>query len=198
MLTSVRRVRCDEAKPYCERCVSTGRRCDGYTVAARVEPLNSPPSLVNVPTAELRAIRFFQERTSAQISGLYDCEFWNRFVLQTATHDDGVRHALVALSSLHEMFATGDATIRDKVTNSFAMRHYNLAIRRHLKRLDTPNYTIHFEEHLAPWLIFICIEASVSPAPPEDLEALAKALSNDATDNPRPFRIGVVPSEENS
>ncbi|KAL2807765.1 hypothetical protein BJX63DRAFT_60948 [Aspergillus granulosus] len=26
----IRRVKCDEGKPSCSRCVSTGRKCDGY------------------------------------------------------------------------------------------------------------------------------------------------------------------------
>lgn len=29
-LSRVRRVKCDEARPNCRRCISTGRRCDGY------------------------------------------------------------------------------------------------------------------------------------------------------------------------
>jgi hypothetical protein len=26
----IRRVKCDEGKPNCQRCISTGRKCDGY------------------------------------------------------------------------------------------------------------------------------------------------------------------------
>lgn len=29
-LSRIRRVKCDEARPNCRRCISTGRRCDGY------------------------------------------------------------------------------------------------------------------------------------------------------------------------
>src|SRR5436190_22051754 len=28
----IRRVKCDEAKPWCMRCMGTGRKCDGYAV----------------------------------------------------------------------------------------------------------------------------------------------------------------------
>ncbi|KAJ5501987.1 hypothetical protein N7463_004861 [Penicillium fimorum] len=31
MTCKVRRVKCDEEKPHCRRCISTGRKCDGYT-----------------------------------------------------------------------------------------------------------------------------------------------------------------------
>ncbi|KAJ6785315.1 hypothetical protein PWT90_04608 [Aphanocladium album] len=30
MTCRIRRVKCDEGKPHCRRCLSTGRRCDGY------------------------------------------------------------------------------------------------------------------------------------------------------------------------
>src|SRR5271170_3044775 len=30
MLLRIRQIKCDERKPRCERCTSTGRNCDGY------------------------------------------------------------------------------------------------------------------------------------------------------------------------
>ncbi|KAI2606693.1 hypothetical protein GGR54DRAFT_652275 [Hypoxylon sp. NC1633] len=42
---SIRRVKCDETKPACTRCTSTGRKCDGYGGAApprRKKPSPSP------------------------------------------------------------------------------------------------------------------------------------------------------------
>lgn len=27
----IRRIKCDETKPHCQRCTSTGRKCDGYS-----------------------------------------------------------------------------------------------------------------------------------------------------------------------
>ncbi|PVI02280.1 hypothetical protein DM02DRAFT_311331 [Periconia macrospinosa] len=36
----VRRIKCDEIKPHCRRCTSTGRKCDGYAV---VVPIVQPP-----------------------------------------------------------------------------------------------------------------------------------------------------------
>ncbi|KAH4069175.1 hypothetical protein HBH98_012240 [Parastagonospora nodorum] len=43
----IRKVKCDEEKPFCKRCTSTGRTCDGYDVTFRPpsnSPKNSPPS----------------------------------------------------------------------------------------------------------------------------------------------------------
>lgn len=50
----IRRIKCDEEKPFCRRCVSTGRKCDGYnshqlrfpsqTVSSVVAPVSIPRS----------------------------------------------------------------------------------------------------------------------------------------------------------
>ncbi|CAH0025764.1 unnamed protein product [Clonostachys rhizophaga] len=39
----IRRVRCDQQKPECNRCVSTGRKCDGYSDSS-ITPSPEPPS----------------------------------------------------------------------------------------------------------------------------------------------------------
>ncbi|KAI1090650.1 hypothetical protein F5B19DRAFT_484417 [Rostrohypoxylon terebratum] len=43
-ITWIRRVKCDETKPACTRCTSTGRKCDGYGGAAPPRPKRSPSS----------------------------------------------------------------------------------------------------------------------------------------------------------
>lgn len=42
-MTRIRRVRCDEGKPACNRCVSTGRKCDGYETPAESSDSNTLP-----------------------------------------------------------------------------------------------------------------------------------------------------------
>ncbi|KAI0890176.1 uncharacterized protein GGS22DRAFT_183523 [Annulohypoxylon maeteangense] len=39
---AIRRVKCDETKPACTRCTSTGRKCDGYGGTAPPRPKKSP------------------------------------------------------------------------------------------------------------------------------------------------------------
>lgn len=34
----IRRIKCDETKPHCSRCTSTGRACDGYLIPERKKP----------------------------------------------------------------------------------------------------------------------------------------------------------------
>lgn len=42
----IRRKKCDEAKPFCSRCTSTGRKCDGYSSSA----LERSPVLTTYPS----------------------------------------------------------------------------------------------------------------------------------------------------
>ncbi|ENH65134.1 hypothetical protein FOC1_g10005986 [Fusarium oxysporum f. sp. cubense race 1] len=66
------KVKCDEARPACTRCTSTGRKCDGYQTEAPSPPAKSSPSVISSPTSvvstyttrpEARSFQFFIEKT---------------------------------------------------------------------------------------------------------------------------------------
>lgn len=168
----VRRVKCDESKPTCDRCTSTGRKCDGYLSEdhpkATCQDLSARPSpFANASAHEFRAFQFFHEQTRHQLSGFHDCELWDMLVLQVAQEDVAVRHALVAFSTLHETFARrltghGDNQV---ASDQLALRQYNLAIRRHLDQLGGARFPANLDERaMVPCLIFICIEVSLTLA----------------------------------
>lgn len=86
-------MKCDEAKPECERCTSTGRKCDGYVIP---KPKKTAPTLkANVQeltlaravsweqgdSAERRAIDYFRCHTAPGVSGYFDTDFVRRFFL---------------------------------------------------------------------------------------------------------------------
>lgn len=106
---------------------------------------------------ERRAYQFFQERSSKQLSGLYECEFWSRTILQAIFTDPGIRCAVVALGSLHEGYEqTGNA--KDS-HDDFALKQYNAAIRHHidlLSGLQTDPDKV--DNYVASCMIFVCIE----------------------------------------
>lgn len=168
--STVRRVKCDENKPACDKCTSTGRKCDGYSSEddpkATGQVLSARPShFVNVSAHEFRAFQFFHEQTRFQLSGFHDCELWDMLVLQAAQEDIAVRHALVAFSTLHEAFARRSREHDDDQTASdqLALRQYNLAIRRHLDRLGGSDFPCNLDERaMVPCLIFICIEVRLN------------------------------------
>lgn len=159
--------------------------------------LTPPPSLFGASGPERRALQFFYQRTSSQLSGFYSCEFWNTIVLQIASWDDGIRHGLVALASLHEEYEREGAASVPSATNRFALVQYNLAIRQHLEGVRDRGLSENVEVFVAPCLIFICIEVGYFPsnlrASEHVLDANAYSIPTDASG---PFWIGSVPREK--
>ena len=113
----IRRIKCDEGKPSCKRCTSTGRKCDEYqTEIARcgklelaLHPDAFTSTISNAPRSgatnyELRALQHFQTRTISALSASFDCDFWNIVVLQVSDTQAPVRSAIIAFSGLHESF----------------------------------------------------------------------------------------------
>ncbi|KAL4793034.1 hypothetical protein BDV19DRAFT_380354 [Aspergillus venezuelensis] len=145
-----RKVKCDENKPHCHRCTSTGRKCDGYSSPTNTRPsstraLNLNLSLIHRPLPSLtlfttpstalerRSFQFFYERTVPSLSGYTGSDFWNRLVLQVSQREKPVWHALIALGSLHENFE-GDRVVpglwlRRRGWDCFALKEYLCAIR---------------------------------------------------------------------
>lgn len=165
----IRKVKCDETKPYCLRCTKTGRKCDGYldprNLASRRRPKDPTPQdhilgpLLDLSTAEeKRAFYFFQHVTAPCISGDFDAVFWRSIVLQVAQTEPAVRHAVLSVSTLHEGLTQG--TIVQSTdgcpTQSFALQQYNKAIARLLDQMNNP-----LTKPLASLLtcvLFVCIE----------------------------------------
>lgn len=98
LLDRIRRIKCDEAKPACLKCTSTGRSCDGYAVAkadllhttranlsaCRLPPLTIPNelSLVKLRTSpERRAFHFFCHHLWPQVTMALRSEFWDSLIL---------------------------------------------------------------------------------------------------------------------
>lgn len=168
----IRKVKCDETKPFCLRCTKTGRRCDGYVdprvlAGRRRSKDGGPHDYVLGPLLELsapeekRAFYFFQHVTAKSISGDFDPVFWRVTVLQISQSEPAVRHAVLAVSSLHEGLGAGAvAPLSDgplsQSTQPFALQQYNKAISRLLAQMSNP-----LTKPLASLLtcvLFVCIE----------------------------------------
>ncbi|KAK0611229.1 hypothetical protein B0T14DRAFT_439375 [Immersiella caudata] len=124
-----RRVKCDERKPACQRCISTGRVCDGYgiwggggnaygsaeravntlmsqmdrKVPSGSKALNAktPAALPGLNQQEYLAFDFFRTRTATKIPGVFGSDFWDTLVLQLSIGEPAVLHAVVALAATH-------------------------------------------------------------------------------------------------
>ncbi|GKZ28226.1 hypothetical protein AbraIFM66950_000038 [Aspergillus brasiliensis] len=139
---AIRRVKCDEARPSCLRCTSTGRKCDGYTTnlnSALTSTVLARPSHAltgfRYATGErdIRSFQFFYEKTVFSLAGYCGSELWSRSVLQVSQQEKPVWHALVALGALHENFENRHQIpgpwFSRKGHDTFALQQYLAAIR---------------------------------------------------------------------
>ncbi|KIW40067.1 uncharacterized protein PV06_08620 [Exophiala oligosperma] len=145
----IRRIKCDEQKPACVKCRSTGRQCDGYDEnigrASIIQPHDhsylrclSPlgnlyPTWAPPQHWDSNALQFFQIRTIANLSGYFRSELWERYVLQLSVLEPSIFHATVALGSLHRWYVNG----RPPNPDPSVFHHYNKAI-HHLLRPMNP------------------------------------------------------------
>ncbi|CAN8096693.1 unnamed protein product [Discula destructiva] len=167
----IRKVKCDETKPFCLRCTKTGRQCDGYLDPRALRskrrsvkdavPLNHALStLLSFATPdEKRALCFFQQYTAPCISGDFDAVFWRTIVLQICQAEPAVRHAVLAVSSLHEGLSGTTAFIdgsQIRPQQSFALLQYNKAIACLLDQMSS-SLTKPLASVLT-CILFVCIE----------------------------------------
>ncbi|KAF5006678.1 hypothetical protein FDECE_6970 [Fusarium decemcellulare] len=154
----IRKVKCDEAKPHCLRCIKTGRRCDGYRTSPNSSP--EPSSLSPAPgfnsPAETHAFDYYRTRTSKILSGAIDGSFWSGIVLKMSATEPAVRHAILAISSLHEVVEARSRNPHGKALDTrFAFRQYGNAI------TSLRNWSQREEPSVIPLLVcllFICVE----------------------------------------
>ncbi|KAI1189773.1 hypothetical protein F5B17DRAFT_166967 [Nemania serpens] len=151
----IRKVKCDEGKPSCSRCKSTGRKCDGYVSRPASSALSwhRPRHLfLNVNDAsERRSLEFFYEVAAPVLSGPLDPYFWTHLVLQFSQMEPAVRHAVVAVGSLYEQALRHPDTTSLLCDDRLVLPHYNAAI-RHLRTIKNESLV------LLVCVLFVCIE----------------------------------------
>jgi hypothetical protein len=143
-------VKCDETNPSCSACTSTGRKCDGYE-----QSIDTPSDLSNVITSglgwspsvefigtekECHSFQFFRQKTAAQLSGFFGGDFWETLLLQAALHEPSIRHAVLALGSLHRNFEQNNGLIMSSHTDGwsddFTLKNYSQAIKTLIEPLS--------------------------------------------------------------
>ncbi|KAJ3529528.1 hypothetical protein NM208_g9718 [Fusarium decemcellulare] len=140
----IRRIRCDEGKPSCKRCLSTGRNCDGYGISTShprpsatiteslndITHVNASADLRLLGTQrcpnEVRSFRFFMEVAAPSLAGALQTDFWLREVPQVCLADPAIWHAAVSLGSSHEGYVLRRPPGPN--SNSFTIKHFNMAI----------------------------------------------------------------------
>nr|AYN62236.1 Zn2Cys6 fungal transcriptional regulatory protein TP06213 [Talaromyces pinophilus] len=168
-----RRVKCDEAKPACQRCVRSKRQCTGYIdITASNKKAQAFKITYYVPQM------YWKTGISEDIEEEHalDCFFyWNTncfpleltrpFRRQDILHEPAIRHAMVAMGILHEIYRyqiTGPPETQRRI---IAMQHYGKAIQSLLSRQKTDAFTTDRSKKtmsisLLACLLFVSLELS--------------------------------------
>ncbi|KAK4159606.1 hypothetical protein QBC43DRAFT_381792 [Cladorrhinum sp. PSN259] len=126
-----RKIKCDEVKPNCQRCTSTGRQCDGYrsstpeTRKRAITTLSAHPQGLFQSDDERRSFSFFQTRAGKSLGGYFNQPFWGRQVMQAAIHYPSIRHLVIAIGSAYEDLETGKPSTKME----FAFQQCNSSIK---------------------------------------------------------------------
>lgn len=168
----VRKVKCDEGKPQCQKCSTTGRKCDGYQ--SRFKDAGSKflhPKVAN-PESEICSSRteitlehierlnhYFSTKTLGNIK--LDCSKEAKEILEGSLTDPLVRSAVASLVLLRQDLETvGDdwiAQLYPTTSYHHGLEQYNLALNGLTSNLSPPT-TQGLRSLLLCCHIFISIE----------------------------------------
>lgn len=155
-----------------------GKQCGGYpsphpsktTVSNRSSPDLPTPEwqLAWLPGSpkERRAIEFFYHRTAPQLSGLFSHSFWGLIVFQLSICEPAIRHAMIAVSTIHEAAEETDiratylanpiATHNEKAKLAFIS--YSKAIHFLIEEIQRTNTEHSLRIPLTACMMLICAE----------------------------------------
>ncbi|KAM3521915.1 hypothetical protein NHJ13051_005968 [Beauveria bassiana] len=109
----------------------TGRNCEGYV--GRVQPRNATSLLRVSPLMEFespedcRAFDYYRSQSAPVLGNIMDSEFWGGLVLRLSVTEPIVRHAVLAMSSLHE-YLSNNKEQQGTVGPSFVYSRYGKSI----------------------------------------------------------------------
>ncbi|QSZ32841.1 hypothetical protein DSL72_002421 [Monilinia vaccinii-corymbosi] len=170
----IRRVKCGEERPFCKRCTSTGRHCDGYEVITDPRKQNATKKQLSIHVGvqfgtredplEPAMLDFFRTFTAAEFAGDFSTEFWERRVFQAATIEPSIRHGILALGAIHknytETYQQPRAVSKEPTpTQAFAFRQYTKAIQILRESIVREPYSLDMT--LISCILFICFDCLV-------------------------------------
>lgn len=164
----IRHVKCDEARPSCQGCVSTGRKCEGYAGglnSGNKELVFMPPNTVSrslshtrnlLSQRESQYLNHFRPVFAHGMSGFVTSSLWDKLVLQAVHEEPAVCHAAIAFSALQFPNLISSSSV-DTSTHIFALRQYSSSIKEFQNLLvnRTPR---SIEAALICSIICICFE----------------------------------------
>lgn len=123
---SIRKVKCDETKPQCKKCISTGRKCDGYSTTASkpkggngcthrallpsviyscrpvpTTPIAIAPLQIALEENDRLAYEFFLQKSAMVIWHISPPKQWIQIALQLSLREETLFYAASAVGSIH-------------------------------------------------------------------------------------------------
>lgn len=150
-----RKLKCDETWPVCQRCLTASRPCRRdipassntradldritfYTSSAANSSLSKALSPHPDTTwSEQRAVAFFHQRTAYHISGCNNSAHrWYEYLLAIGEAEPAIKHAVIALGSLHEEFESVSSPPYSTYTPLRTLPESHLAVQQYDKALS--------------------------------------------------------------
>ncbi|PWY76101.1 hypothetical protein BO94DRAFT_627174 [Aspergillus sclerotioniger CBS 115572] len=168
----IRRIKCDEARPSCRNCHSTGRFCEGYddnSIANEKyhslipSKLPSTWDFVTLDSGEKENFYFFRSITTSTLAGFFDFGFWSYRLLQDSHRYPALWHGMTALAGVHREYVDPSASLTrprmgDTRNVQFALKQFNKSIQSLLNQLSGETLTIRDKiAVLATCVLYICI-----------------------------------------
>ncbi|EXL74442.1 hypothetical protein FOPG_10470 [Fusarium oxysporum f. sp. conglutinans race 2 54008] len=144
----IRHLKCDEAKPVCNRCCEDKIKCDGYAMPKpkaprrkhrkKTAPTNSDTmslcltidDIPSLTSSERLYFQHFLQFTTTQLSlSSGSTNFWLRYALPIGYQFESIRYSMIAVGASHRLFmakSLGQSDIGE--LKGFATHQYNKAI----------------------------------------------------------------------
>ncbi|KAI1284001.1 hypothetical protein F5Y07DRAFT_348418 [Xylaria sp. FL0933] len=144
IVCKIRRIKCDEQKPYCRRCTSTGRKCEyndagpcqskgwGYSRAVPVPLSMRNPSF---ESQDKQLPYIFRLTAENELSRRFEPFCWTHLVLQLARIYPGVHHSICAVGALQRAYLHGEhhlhfsQEVLDLASTPLVLARYNMAVK---------------------------------------------------------------------
>ncbi|CAG7563124.1 unnamed protein product [Fusarium equiseti] len=173
----VRKVKCDEGRPACQRCLSTGRICDGYGIwgggsQALTAKAKHMHMHMHIPATAFTLLNpheklyfdWFKCRTSTKISATFSSGFWSTLVFQAGSKEPAVLHALLALSSAHKKGVVEMGIDRDSLEAEAINQQEQFTLQQYVKAIGhlQPHFSARDRAScrvaLITCVVFVCLE----------------------------------------
>ncbi|KAK5059787.1 hypothetical protein LTR84_009670 [Exophiala bonariae] len=171
----IRKVKCAQNKPFCNNCISTGRKCDGYKspfifcnspgrgVKLKPDSITIPPALDDISAHEIELLGHYFSTKSIHEGVKLGLEKEARQVLQASLTDPPIQHAVKSLRALREDLErekSGDLPVHaaQKERNyNYGIQQYSMALNALVSNMSSPDFKV-LKSALLCCQIFIGIE----------------------------------------